>query len=191
VGHDSDTLLHVRSDGLDDEIRTLRLVGRRPSERDVPALFEIYSIPAVTRWLSVDGRPRTQSDVERMVRSDLAHWEMHGFGRWYWFENDFDTLIARCGPRLAIVCGKPEVEVGWALRPDKEGHGYATEAATAATAASLAGLSLTSVVAYAHVDNHASLAVMGRVGFTFEHAFVLNTQPMAMHRRRASASQET
>lgn len=150
------------------EVRSDRLVGRKPRRDDARRLQAIYSTPEVARWLSATGQPLTQIEIEKKVLRDLRHWEANGIGRWYWHEVDSEILVARCGPRLAVVCGKPEVELHWAVRPDRQGRGYATEAARVAASACFAALSLESVVAYAHAENVASVGVMRRAGFLFE-----------------------
>jgi len=83
----------------------------------------------------------------------------------------------------AVVCGDPEVEFGWAVRRDRQGRGYASEAAEAAAVACSTIHSVNSVVAYAHVDNVASLGVMRRAAFRFERTFELNARAHVLHRR--------
>jgi RimJ/RimL family protein N-acetyltransferase len=142
----------------------------------------IYSTPEVSRWLSATAQPLTRREIERKIARDLRHWDTNGIGRWYWREIDTEILVARCGPRLAVVCGSPEVELHWAVRPDRQGRGYATEAARAAARACFAALSLNSIVAYAHAENVASVGVMNRAGFLFERTFDLNGRPHVLHR---------
>lgn len=165
------------------EVRSDRLVGRQPSREDVQGLRAIYSTPEVSRWLSPTGRPATQRETARKVSRDPAHWQTNGIGRWYWHEIDTGILVARCGPQLSVVCGNPEIELHWAVRPDRQGRGYATEAANAAADTCFNVLSLSSIVAYANADNIASLGVMKNTGFLFEQTFDLNDRPHVLHRR--------
>ncbi len=168
------------------EVQSDRLVGFVPSRKDVRELHAIYSEREVARWVSATGRPETLREVGRRVSRDLQHWRANGVGRWYWRERDTEDLVARCGPQLAVVCGDPEVEFGWAVRHDRQGRGYASEAADAAVKACSKILSVRSVVAYTHVDNVASLGVMDRAGFLFERAFDLNSSPHVLYRRQVA-----
>lgn len=169
------------------EVRSNRLVGRTPSRDDARDLQLIYAAPEVARWLSASGRPPTRREIEQKISRDLRHWQTNGIGRWYWRETETGALVARCGPRLAIVCGNPEAELHWAVRPDRQGRGYATEAANAAAETCFETLSLKSVVAYANVENVASISVMNKAGFLFEQAFQLNGRPHVLHRRDRDA----
>jgi ribosomal-protein-alanine N-acetyltransferase len=168
-------------------LTTQRLVGRLPREGDAEALAAIYQAPEPARWFW-DGRLPTADDVIDMVRRDLAHWDEHGHGRWYWVERETGALVARCGPGVDVVAGAQEVELHWSVRPDRQGRGIATEAASAAAEASLAALDLDSVVAYAHVENLGSQAVARRAGFTREREFDYRGQPHVLFRRYSRAS---
>lgn len=165
------------------EVLSDRLVGFLPSSKDVRELHAIYAAPEVARWVSANGRPQTLREIGKRVGRDCRHWEANGIGRWYWREKDTGDLVARCGPRLAVVCGDPEVEFHWAVRADRQDRGYAGEAAAAAVKACLEIVSVNSVVAYARADNVASLSVMSRAGFLFERTFDLDGGPHLLHRR--------
>jgi RimJ/RimL family protein N-acetyltransferase len=62
--------------------------------------------------------------------------------------------------------GRPmeEVEVGWHLRPDRWGRGYATEAARAMLAYAFEILRLPEVLAVVYKENTASIRVCKRLG---------------------------
>jgi RimJ/RimL family protein N-acetyltransferase len=57
-----------------------------------------------------------------------------------------------------------EVEIGWHLRPDRWGRGYATEAARAMLAYAFEILRLPEVLAVVYKENEASLRVCERLG---------------------------
>lgn len=62
----------------------------------------------------------------------------------------------------------PEVGLFWALFPDQQGHGYATEAAAAMVAYAFAELRLRRIVATTEHDNTRSINVMRRLGMRLE-----------------------
>jgi RimJ/RimL family protein N-acetyltransferase len=57
-----------------------------------------------------------------------------------------------------------EWEVGWAIRPDKWGKGYATEAASHIMDWGFRELNIHRIVAFCHVSNAASVRVMEKLG---------------------------
>ena len=63
---------------------------------------------------------------------------------------------------------RPEVGLYWGLAPGHRGHGYATEAAAAVIAHGFGEMQLARIVATTTRDNHASIAVMRRLGMRVE-----------------------
>jgi ribosomal-protein-alanine N-acetyltransferase len=170
-----------------DEVRTARLIGRTPHRADAQAIEDIYGVPAVARWTVPGGRPLHLDGASTMIDRDLAHWRAHGFGRWCWFAVDSSLLVARCGPKLMLIDGRPELELHWAVLPAAQRQGYATEAAEAAAEVCLQLLGATSVVAFAHEENTASHGVMAAAGFRFERRFALDGDPHILFRRGVTA----
>ena len=60
------------------------------------------------------------------------------------------------------------VEVGWRLRREAWGAGYATEGARAALRDGFGTLGLEEIVSFVHPENARSLAVTGRLGMRVE-----------------------
>ena len=58
----------------------------------------------------------------------------------------------------------PCIEVGWRLRPQFWGHGYASEAARLALKYGFDSLQLNEIVSFTAADNHRSRRVMERIG---------------------------
>lgn len=128
------------------------------------------------------GGVRGSAQVEEALRSATDHWSRHGFGRWLLHDDGAPVgtvKLARC-----VVRGVPEVELGYALLPDRWGCGYATEAAGGALAYGRAHAGLLDVVAFALVTNTASIAVMTRLGFQYELDFDLPAGPHSLYRLR-------
>jgi [ribosomal protein S5]-alanine N-acetyltransferase len=169
------------------EIETTRLAARPPRPGDVEAMLALYGDPAVAARLYPDGRPRTEDETRAMIEADLAHWAAHGFGRYVWAERATGEVVARCGPRLALIGGRPEVDIHWTVRPDRHRRGLAAEAAEAAIRACFDVLGLDSVTARARVHNAASQAVMGALGFRYEGEVDHLGDPHRLYRRRRPA----
>jgi RimJ/RimL family protein N-acetyltransferase len=77
----------------------------------------------------------------------------------------------------------PATEVGWRLIPEEWGKGLASEAGSACLDYAFETLGLSEVISFAVHDNHASTAVMKRIGMTarpsadFDHPRVPETKP--------------
>ena len=166
------------------EIRTARLVGRPPGAGDVAAMLAIYGTPEVAARLYPDARPRTEPELRAMLETDLAHWRAHGFGRVHWAERDSGELVARCGPKLAIVAGRPEVDIHWTVRPDRHRRGLASEGIEAIVCECFDALGLDSVTARARADNPASMGVAQAMGFVYERDVEHLGLPHRLYRRR-------
>jgi RimJ/RimL family protein N-acetyltransferase len=88
----------------------------------------------------------------------------------------------------------PEVvEIGWRLRREQWGNGYATEAAREALRFGFEQLALDEIVAFTAVANEPSRRVMERIGMThdpsrdFDHPGVEDGHPLKRHVLYASA----
>ena len=81
----------------------------------------------------------------------------------------------------------PCVEIGWRLRKDAWGHGYATEAARAVLEHAFTILGLDEVVSFTAVPNEPSRAVMRRIGMRhhpdedFDHPNIATGHPLRRH----------
>lgn len=103
-----------------------------------------------------------------MFERDVAHWERHGFGQWWWRHGEDGELVARGGLQWTMVSGEAAIEVGWAVLPQRWNGGVATELAEASIAVGFETLGLDSIVAYTLVDNAASRRVMEKAGLVYE-----------------------
>lgn len=159
---------------VEELLRTERLILRRWTSRDVEAFLSIYGRDDVARWLGPHPR-RPVVDVEE-ARSRIESW--HGresglplpFGLWALVEagvSDAPIGTVLLLPLLDEAGPTTEVEVGWHLHPDRQGHGLVTEAARALLACA-ADAGQRRVLALTDLENEASQAVARRLGMTDE-----------------------
>ena len=113
------------------ELRTERLLLRQFRPDDVDAYAEMCADPIVMRFLSATGDPLTRDDAWRQMAMFVGHWQLRGFGLWAVEHAESGRLIGRVG--LHYPDGWPDRELGWALRREFWGQGFATEAARAAS----------------------------------------------------------
>ena len=157
-----------------DRVQTERLVCLRPTLDHAPAVSMLLRDPRVAATLSVTGLPPTELEVAANLLAKDAHWRRYGFGLWTLYDRATGAMVGRGGLQHTNVTGSDEVEVGWAIVPERWGEGLATELALASTSAGFQTLELDELIAYTRPDNHASRRVMDKAGFRYlrelEHA---------------------
>jgi RimJ/RimL family protein N-acetyltransferase len=156
-------------------VETARLRLERWSvERHTAALVAMNADAEVTRFLGA-GRPLTRAESERQSERIAGHWARFGFGLWAVMA----PPGAPCGAADDVVLGfaglahplwlageEATVEVGWRLRRDAWGQGFASEAGRAAVALGFGELGLPALVSYIRPGNTRSQAVSRRLGMT-------------------------
>ena len=132
---------------------------------DLDDYLAIVGDDRVTNWLSFDSRDRDTARqalaaaVERSQQDDRPDY-MLAVTRL-----DDDRLIgfARLGPT-----GVQAAHLGYAIAADHWGHGYATDASRALVRFAFENLDLHRVSAAIGPENLASVAVVKRLGFSYE-----------------------
>jgi ribosomal-protein-alanine N-acetyltransferase len=155
-----------------DRVETERLVCERLRLEHAAEVARLYGDPRVARTLFADGLPLREVAARESLRDAIDHWQCHGFGPWLLRDRTTLELVGRGGLQHTFVDGIDEVEVGWAILPEKWGQGLATELARTSLAVAFDDLWLDHVVAFTLPDNVASRRVMEKTGFTFERQIV-------------------
>jgi len=166
-------------------LETERLVLRSWAEADLPVLRAIATDPVLMAHF---GRTELVDDTD--VRFErMQRWERElGFTFWAMERKIDGTVIGNCGLKpLTIPWPDPgDIEIGWLLRQDCWGQGYAREAAEAVLAL---GLTLAPrVIAMTAETNRASWGLMKRLGMVhvpamdFDHPDVAEGSPHRQHR---------
>jgi RimJ/RimL family protein N-acetyltransferase len=148
-------------------IETARLRLRNWREEDIEPFIRHLNTEPVMRWL---GGVRSPEQQEAAVRERFMAWqEERGFTFWLAERKSDEALLGFCGLKLADDKGSPvegDLEIGWRLREDAWGQGYAKEAAIASLDFAFAGLGAPHVVALTVAGNEASWGLMERLGMS-------------------------
>ena len=148
-------------------IETPRLRLRNWTMADVEPFIRHTNTPAVMRWL---GGVKTPEFLGTVVRERLMSWqERHGHTFWVVERKADDELLGFCGLKIADDAGSPvegELEIGWRLREDAWGQGFAREAATASLDFAFDTLQAPRVVALTVGGNTQSWGLMARLGMS-------------------------
>jgi ribosomal-protein-alanine N-acetyltransferase len=150
-----------------DRLETDRVALERLVPGHADELVGLLLEPQIIEWLWPRPEPPTEADIREGLARQIEHWERHGFGMWLMRDRRTGVAIGRGGLQETPVHGAPEVEIGWAVAPDRWGQGLATELAFAAIGVAFGQLALPWLVAFARPDNLASRRVMDKAGFSY------------------------
>lgn len=110
-------------------VTTERLTLRPWQVDDAPAALEVYGHAEVTRWLSPDMDHVPDLAAMRLL---LQQWIAESArlpapaGRWA-IQRTSDGQLIGGAVLLPLPPGNEDLEIGWQLRPDVWGNGYASE----------------------------------------------------------------
>lgn len=145
-------------------LETDRLVLRDWRAEDWPQFFACTNTPAVMRWLG--GVLDDQSAAATRARVEGCR-ARNGFCFWVVERKDDREILGFCGLKRADAPGSSvpgAVEIGWRLREDAWGQGYAREAASAVLDTAFDRFGADEVVALTVEGNAASWGLMKRLG---------------------------
>lgn len=146
-------------------VSTARLTLRRARVDDADAVLSYRCLPGVSEWIGVppEDFPTRFAAPERL---DVLLVVERAGG----IIGDLMVKIADAWApaNLASQARDVQAELGWSLRPDETGKGYATEAVEAVLRICFEDLGLRRVTASCFVANTASYRLMERVGMRRE-----------------------
>jgi RimJ/RimL family protein N-acetyltransferase len=146
-----------------DTLMTDRLLLRRPTLTDAPAVYEYGRDPEVTRYL-IFHTHKSLADAEGFLGACRSRWESG---------EEYCWLITLSGQHRvigSIVCRVRgyAVDIGYALASAHWRHGYATEAGRAVVAWAADLPEVHRVWAVCDVENAASARVLEKLGMSRE-----------------------
>ena len=146
-------------------LTTQRLRLEPINDTHLEGLFKMNSDPQVMRYIS--GKADTREDTLAMVERVKARWVEFGFSWWSFIELETNEIIgAGCIQHLGRDPANP-LEIGWRLRQDKWGQGYASEAAQCMAAFAFETLKADLLCAVCQPENVGSAHVMKKLGMRY------------------------
>ena len=165
-----------------DKLFTPRMNAERLRPEHEDELLALLGDPRVGATL---GGPEDRAEVRAGLARHAAHWDREGFGYWLFRDRATGEVAGRGGLERKPVAGREEVEVGWAVVPERWGQGLATEMGHLAVRVAFDHLGLDEVVAFTLKTNAASERVMQKLGFGYEGDIEYAGLPHALYRLRA------
>jgi RimJ/RimL family protein N-acetyltransferase len=144
---------------------TERLLLRPFREEDWPAWAEMNADPEVMEFL---GSPLTREQSDDIARAVNRRHAIDGTG-FLAIERRSDGAFLGAGGLQHEPWYPDDMELGWRLARRYWGNGYATEAALSWLQYAFTELELPKVISITDAPNAKSIAVMKRIGMTFDH----------------------
>jgi RimJ/RimL family protein N-acetyltransferase len=141
------------------QIETDRLLMRPLTTADLDEFVELHAMPEVQRTMK--GAFDRSTALVRLERNE-QEWAERGYGLVAIIERGSGRFLGRSG--LKYWPQFDETEVGWVLRTDAWGQGFATEAGRACLDWGFRALEVPYITAMILSDNHRSIGVATRLG---------------------------
>ncbi|HYN74830.1 MAG TPA: GNAT family N-acetyltransferase [Candidatus Limnocylindria bacterium] len=156
---------------------TERLTLRTFLRTDLPSYAALNRDPEVVKYL---GGPLTRADSDDIAAYANDLHAREGIGLLAVERTADRTFLGMCG--IHHLDWYPEdVEVGWRLAREHWGRGYATEAAKAWLWIAFEQLGEPRVISVTDLPNTRSIAVMRRLGMTYDHEADLEEEGTTFH----------
>lgn len=126
------------------------------------ALARINGDAQVMRYIT--GRAQSMDEIDSFLRRAEQEWLQTGFSWWALIEATRGEMIGLAVVQNIARDKANPLEIGWRVRPDHWGCGYAAEAARSLVDFAWRDLAADQLLAIAHPDNLASIRVMQRIG---------------------------
>jgi len=165
---------------------TERLVLRGWRDADTADFHAICTDRRVMEFL---GPLQTREEIEGAIARQRAFQASHGHCFWAVERRADGAMLGFCGikPGPADTPLQDRLEIGWRLRADSWGQGYAREAAQASLAWAFATLPDARIWAMTVLANERSRGLMERLGMTrhpeldFDHPALPEDSPLRAH----------
>lgn len=140
---------------------TPRLRFREMTPEDIDLMAGLLGDPEVMTYYPA---PKTREEAAKWIAWNQGNYAQHGYGLWI-VETHDGEFLGDCGLTWQKINGEStELEVGYHVRSDRQGAGYATEAAAACRDFARDALKSPRLVAIIHPENTASRRVAEKLG---------------------------
>lgn len=140
-------------------LETSRLILREFVPQDAEALALVISDPETMRYYP---SPYDRAGVEEWIARNIRRYRASGHGLWALDLRSTGEMVGDCGITLQEVDGEHLPEIGYHLRRDMWGQGFATEAAGACRDYGFAKLEADCLISLIRPGNAASCRVAER-----------------------------
>jgi ribosomal-protein-alanine N-acetyltransferase len=144
---------------------TKRLYLLPTSEADAGLIFQLMNTPKWLKYIG-DRKIRSEADALHYIRNKIQReFEQNGYSNFTMIRKADRAKVGSCG--LFNRDGMEGVDVGYALLPEYEGHGYAFEGASRMLEAARHVFQIKTVRAVTAKDNLGSQKILRKLGMQF------------------------
>jgi RimJ/RimL family protein N-acetyltransferase len=144
---------------------TQRLAFRQMAADDLDDMAALLGDPEVMLHYP---RPKDRDEALAWIEWNQRLYRQEGFGLWLITLRATGEFVGDCGLTPQEIEGTTDIEVGYHVRADLQGHGYATEAAVACRDYARDVLSAKRLIAIIDPDNIPSQRVAQKIGLSHE-----------------------
>jgi len=144
-------------------LKTERMGFSKWESVDMELARTLWGDPQVTKYICAAG-VFSDEDIENRLKTEIRNDELYHVQYWPVFELETGAFVGCCGLR---PYQPEEYEIGFHLRPEFWGKGYAREAAEAVIHYAFAVLGAKKLFAGHNPNNTASRKVLGKLGFSY------------------------
>ncbi len=145
-------------------LTTPRLILRSWRPEDLPTFAALNADPEVMRYL---GHALSTEQADELAEGIQERFVQRGFGMLPVERRSDGAFLGICG--INYTPWYPDEEIGWRFAREYWGHGYATESAAAWMEWAFTDLGVGRLISVTDLPNQRSIAVMKRLGMTFDH----------------------
>lgn len=147
-------------------LKSDRLTLREVDLEDAPFILELLNTTGFIANIG-DRGVRTESEARDYITERvIGSYQTHGFGMWLVVQTTKGLAMGLAG--LVKRDGLDVPDVGYAFVPRAWGQGYAQEAAAAVLKHARDVMGIPKLAAITSAENYASMAVLRKIGFTYQ-----------------------
>jgi ribosomal-protein-alanine N-acetyltransferase len=147
-------------------LETSRLYLREMTEADAAFMLKLLNSEGWLKYIGDKKIYTTKAAADHIRDGYIKSYRENGFGLYLMEEKTQNTPMGICG--LIRRKTLPDVDIGFALLPEYEGHGYAFEAAKACLDFAWINHNLKRIVAITTAANKPSQKLLEKLGLAFE-----------------------
>ncbi|KIF70061.1 acetyltransferase [Streptomyces sp. AcH 505] len=144
---------------------TARLTFRRMTADDLDDMAALLGDPFVMRYYP---HPKDRAEALSWIEWNERLYREVGHGLWLLTDRDTGAFVGECGLTPQLIEGTTDIEIGYHIRTDLQGRGYATEAAAACRDHARDALGTKRLIAIIHPANTPSQRVAEKTGLAHE-----------------------
>lgn len=167
-------LVYMRAHHIPVEIaRTSRTIIREMTEKDLPAMYELYEDPAVAKWTEPLYAYEEELEFTRAYIDNM--YTFYGYGLWLVFDRISGELIGRAGISRRVIDDNECCELGYIIKGSRQRQGLGYEVSSEIVKYARDTLGIAELWLCIEKNNTASIALAGKLGFTLYGSSVYDT----------------